>query len=85
MAPDVAFGVVIPRSNDDVADPRFAPPATTKPAEVVGVDALIPIVAAEIPEPDDDAKAIGVANVSPYALSVNVRPAQPVPPLMVEP
>jgi hypothetical protein len=41
------------------------------------VEVVIPIVAAEIPDPDDDAKEIGVANVSPYALRVSVRPAQP--------
>ena len=55
---------MIPRSNDDVA---VAAPVTAEmvnPADVVGVEPLIPIVAAEIPEPDDDAKEIGVARVS---------------------
>ena len=70
----------MPRSNDDVAVPAFCTPEIVKPADVVGVELLIPIVAAEIPDPDDDAKAIGVDNVSPYALSVSVRVAQPVPP-----
>ena len=65
MAPDVAFGVVMPRSNDDVAEPAFLTSEIVKPADVVGVEPLIPMVAAEIPVPDDDANAIGVADESP--------------------
>jgi hypothetical protein len=54
----------MPRSNDDVAVPRFAVFAITKPAEVVGVapDAVIPIVATEI---EPVAMLSGVAEVSP--------------------
>jgi hypothetical protein len=36
---------MIPRSNDDVADARFAPPEITNPADVVGVEPLIAMVA----------------------------------------
>lgn len=65
MAPAVAFGVTTPRSNDDVADERFAVLPITNPGEVVGVEPLIPIVATETPAPDADANAIGVADESP--------------------
>jgi hypothetical protein len=70
-APAVAAGVVIPRSNDDVAAERFAVLPMTNPADVVGVEPLIAIVATET---EPVAIFNGVAEVSPYALSVKILP-----------
>ena len=55
----------MPRSNDDVAEARFAVPVTVKPGDVVGVEPLIPIVARETAVTDADANATGVDDVSP--------------------
>jgi hypothetical protein len=74
---------VIPRSNDDVAEFRLSGVPTTKPVEVVMADVVIPTVATETAELDTVAIWRGVAETSPYALSVSVRVAQPVPPLLV--
>jgi hypothetical protein len=56
---------VIPRSNDDVA--VFVPVTReiVKPADVVGVELLIPIVAEETSELETVANEIGVADESP--------------------
>ncbi|CAB4600598.1 unannotated protein [freshwater metagenome] len=56
---------MIPRSNDDVAVARFAPLAITKPADVVGVEPLIPIVATLTAALETVAIWRGVAEVSP--------------------
>jgi len=78
-APAVADGVVIPRSNDEVEAARFRPLAMTNPADVVGVEPLIAIVATLTALLETVASCNGVAETSPYALSVSVLPWQPVP------
>jgi hypothetical protein len=70
----------MPRSNDDVAVPAPLTPEIVKPFDVVGVEPLIPIVAAETSWFEAVANWTGVADESPYALRVSVRPTQPVPP-----
>ena len=65
MAPDVAAGVVMPRSNDEVAEPAFWTEEIVNPADVVGVDELIPIVAEETSALDTVANETGVADESP--------------------
>ncbi len=70
----------MPRSNDDVAVDAPTTLEIVKPFDVVGVEPLIPIVAADTKPVDAVAKETGVADESPYALRVSVRPWQPVPP-----
>ncbi len=70
----------MPRSNDDVAVDAPTTLEIVKPADVVGVEPLIPIVAEETSELETVANWTGVADESPYALRVSVRPEQPVPP-----
>ncbi len=72
----------MPKSNPANAVPALVTPAIVKPGDVVMVLVVIPIVATETRVLEAVAKPIGVADVSPYALSVSVFPAQPVPPLV---